>query len=235
MVEGGLERTTARGSVGPAVLRKLGWSVMSLLVLAFVVRHAPYFTLDPDVYFRPQRAVYIAHTAAIITHIGASMVALVVGPLQLLPQLRKKRRLAAHRWLGRAYMLGILLGSTTGFYMAWLSYGGLAAHLSFASLAVWWLATGLMAYRQILAGQIEAHRRWMIRNYAMTFAAVTLRLWLVLLIFPLGVPYEEAFVAVAWICWVWNIPVAEWLIRGQSAAQRRVERMATATPGLARR
>jgi uncharacterized membrane protein len=204
-----------RGAAALAsVSRKLGWGVLVLLVAVFVWWHAPkYFTLNPDAYFAPQRLVYVAHSGAILTHIAASMVALVVGPLQFLSRLRKKRALAVHRWLGRAYLLGVLVGSSTGFYMAWLSYGGLPAYLSFATLAVWWLATGLLAYRHIRAGAIEAHRRWMLRNYALTFAAVTLRLWLVLLIFPLGVPYEEAFVTVSWICWVWNLAAAEWLIQ----------------------
>jgi uncharacterized membrane protein len=211
-VRAGGGRGRGAGALGLFVLKRIGWGIMVVLVAVFVVRESRYFTLDPAVYFAPQRLVYVAHTGAIITHIAASMVALVVGPLQFLARLRKKRALAVHRWLGRAYLLGVLVGSGTGFYMAWLSYGGLPAHLSFATLATWWFVTGLVAYRHIRAGRIEAHRRWMLRNYALTFAAVTLRLWLVLLIFPLGVPYEEAFVTVSWICWVWNLAAAEWLI-----------------------
>jgi uncharacterized membrane protein len=188
---------------------------MIVLVLVFAGRHAPYLTLDfnaPAV-FAPQRLVYTANSVAIITHIAACMVALVIGPLQFMTRLRKRRFLNIHRWMGRLY----LIGSASGFYMAWLSFGELAAHLSFGSLAVWWFTTGLMAYRHIRAGHIEAHRQWMIRSYAMTFAAVTLRLWLLLFIFGFRVAYEEAFVAVSWVCWIWNIPAAEWLISASRA------------------
>jgi uncharacterized membrane protein len=192
---------------------------MTLLVLVLAVVTAPYFTLNPQAFFEQQRAVYQLHTFGIIGHIAGSMVALVVGVAQLLPQLRRPRYLRFHRWLGRIYLVAVLVGSLFGFYMAWFSFGGLTTHISFATLATWWFITGLVAYRHIRAGDVRAHRRWMIRNYAMTFAAVTLRLWLVLLI-VLQVPFEQAYQTVAWIAWVWNIPVAEWIIRRVEAPHR---------------
>jgi uncharacterized membrane protein len=148
-------------------------------------------------------------------------------------RLRKRRYLAIHRWLGRLHLLGVLVGGGTGLYMARLSYGGLPAHLSFATLAAWWLATGLLAYRRIRAGEIEAHRRWMLRNYALTFAAVTLRLWLLLLLYPLRVPYEEAYVTAAWIGWVWNLAAAEWLVHRTQPGRRRAPRLAAVRPAAA--
>jgi Predicted membrane protein (DUF2306) len=138
-----------------------------------------------------------------------------------------------HRWLGRTYVVSVVIGSVAGFYMAWLSYGGLPTHLAFASLAVWWCTTALVAYRHVVSGRIEAHRRWMIRSYAMTFAAVTLRFWLLLFIFPLQIPFNEAYTTVAWIAWVWNIPVAEWLVRRRAAAPQRAARPVATQPGLA--
>ena len=72
----------------------------------------------------------------------------------------------------------------------------------------------------------------MIRSYAMTFAAVTLRLWLILPLFPLQVAFHEAYTALAWICWVWNIPVAEWLVRRRAVVQQRAAQP-TAAHGLA--
>jgi hypothetical protein len=44
--------------------------------------------------------------------------------------------------------------------------------LGFGILAVLWFLTGLEAYRTVRRGNIEAHRRWMIRNFALTLAAV---------------------------------------------------------------
>jgi uncharacterized membrane protein len=192
---------------------------MTLLALVFIAQFVPYFTLNPQIFFEQQRAVYQLHTLGIIGHIGGAILALALGPVQLLPQFRRPRYVNIHRWVGRIYLVGVLVGSGFGFYMAWLSFGGLTTHLGFATLALWWFTTGLIAYRHIRRGDVQAHRRWMIRNYAMTFAAVTLRLWLVLMI-VLDVPFDQAYQTVAWIAWVWNIPVAEWIIRRLESPRR---------------
>jgi hypothetical protein len=68
-----------------------------------------------------------------------------------------------------------------------------------------------MAYRHIRRKEIQPHRQWMIRNYALTFAAVTLRLWL--LVFQVaGVALLEGYIAVAWLSWVPNLIAAELLV-----------------------
>ena len=51
----------------------------------------------------------------------------------------------------------------------------------------------------------------MIRTNALTFAAVTLRLWLPAFIAS-GADYIEAYTAVAWLSWVPNLLVAEWIV-----------------------
>jgi len=86
--------------------------------------------------------------------------------------------------------------------------GGLVAHTGFFLLGVLWLATTALALSAILQRRITLHREWMVRGYALTFAAVTLRLWLPLLAAVSG-SFEEAYQTVAWLCWVPNLIVAE--------------------------
>ena len=50
------------------------------------------------------------------------------------------------------------------------------------------------------------------RNFALTFAAVTLRVYLPTSM-ALGVPFESAYPLIAWLCWVPNLLVAEPLAR----------------------
>jgi hypothetical protein len=51
----------------------------------------------------------------------------------------------------------------------------------------------------------------MIRSFALTLAAVTLRLYLPLSRIA-GIPFYDAYVPIAWLCWVPNLLVAEtWL------------------------
>jgi hypothetical protein len=78
-------------------------------------------------------------------------------------------------------------------------------------MAVMWLFTGLMAYLWIRRGQVQAHREWMVRNFALTFAAVTVRTWLFVFLW-LTPDLKAAYIAAAWFCWAPNLIVAELII-----------------------
>ena len=157
------------------------------------------------------------HSFAISLHIVGSILALALGPFQFLPRLRR-RNLNVHRWIGRLYLVGVLAGGSSGLYLAAFSYGGWITHLGFGSLAVLWLATGLLAYRAIRARRIEVHRHWVTRNFALTFAGVMLRLWMPVLLVG-GMPFDVAYQGVAWLCWVPNLVVAEVIFRASRRRQ----------------
>ncbi len=206
-----MKATQNATSLSGRILKSVGWSVMTLLALLMFILASRYLTLNPEVYFPEQRAVYLAHTAGILIHIMGAMLATIIGPFQFLPKIITNRYLNLHRWLGRIYLLGVLLGGLAGLYMAFLAYGGLPARLGFASLALLWLLCGFMAYRYIRKREIQLHRQWMIRTYALTFAAVTLRLWQV--VFQVaGVEFINGYIAVAWLSWIPNLLVAEWIV-----------------------
>ena len=160
------------------------------------------------------RATFELHRTGILTHVFASLFALVLGPLQFSASLRAARP-RLHRWSGRLYLAGgVLVGGAAGFYMAFHAFGGLAAHLGFGLLALAWLYTGLRAYLAIRRRDVAAHRRWMVRNFALTLAAVTLRLWLPAMLAS-GVAFETAYPLVAWLCWVPNLLLAEFFFQGR--------------------
>jgi Predicted membrane protein (DUF2306) len=201
------------------ILNKAGWMVMLVLAVLMFVLASRYLTLNPEVYFPEQRAVYMAHTMGIILHIVGAMLATIIGPFQFLPKSRSGQYLNVHRWLGRTYLVGVLFGGLGGLYMARLAYGGLPARLGFAALAILWLFSGFMAYKHIRNKEIQRHRQWMVRNYALTFAAVTLRLWQV--VFQVaGVDFIVGYVTVAWLCWIPNLIVAEWIVSRMRPSQR---------------
>lgn len=190
---------------------KIAWGIMTFLALGIVLVASRYFTFNPEVFFPEQRKVYSAHQTGIMLHILGGVVALAIGPFQFSTRLRV-RFPQVHRWLGRIYLLAVLLGGLAGLYMATFAYAGFITSLGFSTLAVLWLTTGFMAYRTIRAGNTVAHRNWMIRNFALTFAAVTLRLEMGLLQMAFG--SEAGYQMVAWLCWIPNLIVAEGIIRG---------------------
>ena len=89
--------------------------------------------------------------------------------------------------------------------------GGLVAKVGFGLLGVVWTISTLMAYQRIRSGAIAKHQIWMIRSYALTFAAVTLRVYIPASMVS-GLSFDVAYPAIAWFAWVPNLIIAEWLI-----------------------
>ncbi len=144
---------------------------------------------------------------AFVLHISFAPIALAIGALQFLAPLR--RRKALHRWLGRGYGVAILISGVAGLFVAANAAGGLSAQLGFAFLSGAWLFTTAVAIRHAMARRIAKHRRWMVYSFALTFAGVTLRLYL-LGFMAAGFSYTEASVYLAWLCWLPNLAVAGW-------------------------
>lgn len=147
---------------------------------------------------------------AIAAHLAGGIIAIVLGAFQLNSRLRN-RFLPAHRWLGRLYLVAVAIGGTAGLVLALNSSGGIVAHFGFGLLAICWLGGSFNAYRHILLGNVLAHRVWMLRSYALTLAAVTLRIYLPLSLMN-GVDFEAAYQTISWLCWVPNLLVIEWFV-----------------------
>lgn len=147
---------------------------------------------------------------ALYAHIGLAPVALILLPFQFSARPRA-RRPGLHRWTGRVYGAVILIAGIAGLALAVGSSAGPVAGLGFGLLAVLWLGTTARAVWLAMARRIAEHRVWMIRSAALTFAAVTLRLYLPLL--EAGFGFDTGYLLVAWLCWVPNLIVAEWRIR----------------------
>lgn len=136
---------------------------------------------------------------ATYSHILGGAVALAIGSFQLSTTIRNKY-LAFHRFMGRTYLITVLFGGLGGLYMATVSMGGLTGHFGFGSLAVLWLSTGTMAFIRIKQGRIDEHRKWMIRNYSLTLAAVTLRIYLPIFPWLFQIEFMQAYTIITWAC-----------------------------------
>ena len=150
------------------------------------------------------------HTAFTIHAVFAS-IALLAGPWQFLPSIFSRRR-QLHRLLGWIYVSTVVLGWLASLPLALHAHTGTMASAGFQTLGVAWLTCTLLGLLDARAGRIVQHRRWMIRSYALTTAAITLRLYVVgsdILHIPLGQSYPY----IAWLCWVPNAVFAQWFIK----------------------
>jgi len=150
------------------------------------------------------------HTAFYI-HITFGGIALLIGWTQFSKRLRD-RYLGTHRMIGKIYVASVMLSSVAGFYIALFASGGITSTLGFGALAVLWFFTVTKAYTTILKRNIKEHENWMIRNYALAFAAVTLRIYLPLSQAVLHVDFITAYRVISWLCWVPNLVIAEMIV-----------------------
>lgn len=71
-------------------------------------------------------------------HIILGGIALLTGWSQFIKKWRDKR-LKFHRFLGKTYIIVVLLSGFSGLYIAYYASGGIIAQLGFAGLALSWL------------------------------------------------------------------------------------------------
>ena len=188
--------------------RKVAWVTMSILAV-LVALYALSAALVP-----PLRGGFVVDLVAkgparAVAHMMLGGLALGFGAFQFSNRIRIERP-RLHRRLGMVYVLTVTVSGTAALLMAPFSDGGLTGHYGFGMLAVLWLTTTGMAYAKVRAHDYEAHREWMIRSYALCLAAVTLRVYLPVSAIA-GIPFDEAYPVISWLCWVPNIIVAEWL------------------------
>jgi uncharacterized membrane protein len=168
--------------------------------------------------YPPQLAAsFRARPWGIYPHAFFGALALGLGPLQFHQGLRQRRR-ALHRALGKVYVASCLLAGAAGFYMAFYAFGGWPIGLGFGALALVLVTTTVRAYAAARRVDIAAHRVWVLRSYALIFAAVTLRLELPLLAVAFG-DFLPAYRTVAWLCWVPNLLWTEWYRRRHDPGQ----------------
>lgn len=150
------------------------------------------------------------------THVAASGVAMILGAFQFLKPLRRKAP-PVHRWMGRVYVLACVVGGLAGGSIALSSTAGPIAGWGFFMLAVLWVPFTLMALFAAMRRDFTSHEIWMIRSFALTFGAVTLRLQLPLAGYlgATGVipsDFAQSTSEPAWLAWVPNLIVAELFI-----------------------
>lgn len=209
-------------------------NVLSLLVfftLAFLtvqmaritIAYIPYNT---DVGFLQikQQYIDIDHwRIAFFVHVYTSLWVLLAGFTQFSASLRSKYP-KFHRIVGYIYAADVLLiTGPAGLLMGFYANGGITSRVAFVMLAIAWIFCTAMAVVKARSGDYDAHRDYMIRSYALTLSALTLRAWKWGINNSFELPPMDVYRTVAWLGWVPNLLFAEFLIwrTHQQAAKRR--------------
>lgn len=146
-------------------------------------------------------------------HVFTSMLPLLAGFTQFSAWiLRRQSKL--HRTMGKVYVFSVIfVTGPASLVMAFYANGGLTSRTAFVTLALLWLFTTAMGWKMAMSRDWKRHREWMIRSYALTLSAITLRVWKYLIVFAFEPPPMDVYRIVAWLGFIPNIIFAEWWIR----------------------
>ena len=109
----------------------------------------------------------------------------------------------------------------------------LLTQIGLSAAAVLWLITGALAYRAARRRDFAAHWSWMMRNYALTFLAVTSRILVPVILLAripftgadpaaIGSPASSLIPAGQTAGWILNLMVVEFLLRRRPARRDRL-------------
>lgn len=153
-------------------------------------------------------AAFLAHPWAVYFHAAGAITAMAVGPLQLWPQFREKH-LQLHRMTGYLYCLGVTLGTIGSLCLIAVSTSGLVVGIGFILLAALWMATLTLALVCVKRHRVSEHRRWMIRNYSLTLAAVLFHIIPLLFQSITGLDGQISYVVGGWATLILAVVLAE--------------------------
>lgn len=208
-------------TTAPAPRRTQRWRaliptiVLAVLAIGIALYAVPRYLLGgPEDSAVPLGADEALHFFVLGVHALPSGIALMIGPFQFIAPLRT-RFPHLHRISGRIYVISVAVGAAAGIVAAILTVDGFTAQVAFIFLNVAWLYSLGKAYSTIRRGEVQLHRVWMTRNYALTFSAVTLRVFLVtgLSAAPsLGLDFFDIYGTATWASIFLNVVVAEYFI-----------------------
>lgn len=204
---------------GPPIRRAVGFWWLALSAVAIAVFAPLPYLLNPLPDLAANGGEIAANYAsrpgwvrvAFAVHIVFGGTALLLSPIQLSGRVRA-RVPRLHRVIGRVVLFSIVAAGTGGVLLAGVNVAGPVGTAGFGVLAVLWVTFAVLGVRAIRRRDVVAHRRWMLRTFALTYAAVTLRLWLLALV-PLLGDFRSAYLLVPFLCWVPNLVVVELLLR----------------------
>jgi uncharacterized membrane protein len=156
-------------SAGRPRFKTVIWISLGLITLFVFITSEVLLVIDYPMY-HAYRLQVIADRQLLIPHTLSGTFALLAGPLQLSSRFRQ-RHLEFHRILGRLYVFAVLIGALTGVALS----AGRPGFPGTCMQAAAWVVCTAAAVITARNRQIEQHRQWMIRSYAVTFTFVSSR------------------------------------------------------------
>lgn len=202
------------------MLRKILYYAFALGVLAFsfimLTKVIPYLSFERAINFLGTKTDDVLDKThfmwAFYIHITSSLLVMPLGVLQFSTYIARHKP-SLHRILGKVYVVVILaLAAPSGLVLASYANAGLAAKVGFTLQSlVWWVVT-YIAWQEATQKRWLNHTHAMLRSFAVTLAAMSLRTESYLMYYYLDTKPIETYLTVTWLSWVGNLLFVEILI-----------------------
>lgn len=193
----------------------IGWVIIFAVSIYFINTNAVrYFDINDKTIYTPK---FKPFTPFIIIHVLGGMIALLIGPFQFFPAIRKNYS-RLHRIIGKIYLLCVLFSGTASVYLAVfdsiLEKGEFTFGTGVLGLALAWFITTGMAFWAIKKKNYIQHQEWMIRSYVVTSGFTAFRLIFKITFMVGNFPYlNELGGVTAWACWSLPLLITEFIIQ----------------------
>src|SRR5262245_37425316 len=182
---------------GAEMLPATAWVAVLGITAYFLATRVPrYLVLSAQSY----GPYFWPRSTWLLPHVLGGLLAILIGPLQFWSRIRRDY-VQVHRWSGRLYLAGVVVGAIASFGLALTSKVTLTYAAGLASLGLAWLTTAGMAFAAIRHRNFAQHRQWMIRSYVVTMAFVTFRLVEDILEAKGIGTQAERLSLMSWACW----------------------------------
>lgn len=192
----------------------LVFAYLFILMVQITLRYLPFSTEIAFLQIKQTEVTSLkAYLPLFYIHVFSSIFALVAGFTQFNTALLAKYR-KLHRAFGYFYfIIVVFLAAPSGIFIGYYANGGIFSQISFMLLGIlWWFFTA-KAIIEIKKGNVEMHRQFMLRSFALAFSAITLRLWKVILVYLFHPAPMDVYQIIAWLGWIPNLLLIEYLIR----------------------
>ncbi len=182
-----------------------------------------YIPIRFDVAFLNLKEEEIARSyyqVAFFSHVYTSIFVLILGIFQFSKSIRNSFP-KIHRTFGKGYVaLILLIASPSGLIMAVHANGGVFSKISFSIQAVLWFAFTYKAYEYARNKEWSNHQKFMLRSYALTLSAISLRLFKWGIVSTLELPPMDTYKIVSWLGWIFNLALVEiYLVNKKTIAE----------------
>jgi uncharacterized membrane protein len=159
-------------------------------------------------------------------HTIGGAVFLILAPLQFIAPLRR-RFVRLHRWTGRTLLgIGLLIGISGLFFALLMPIAGPLESVGVSLAGGMFLFSMGRAFLAIRSGDVERHREWMIRAFAVGIGISTVRVIGAILdpaLTPYGYSAPQILGLSLWAGWLMTIAVAEiWIRRSRYHLETRI-------------